>query len=156
MTAASARPADAGDVEDICALIVMGIDELRPLRGGEMLLATAGRAHPLEPTLLEQLADADTLVVCGEYEGVPVGYAVVRLEPTDDGRRYASITDLYTRPAARHVGVGEAMLEQVIDWSRQRGAFSLDALALPGARDTKNFFESFGLTARALTVNRSL
>jgi hypothetical protein len=32
----------------------------------------------------------------------------------------------------------------------------MDSLALPGDRATKNFFESFGLKARAIVVHRSL
>jgi hypothetical protein len=36
------------------------------------------------------------------------------------------------------------------------GAIGIDALALPGDRATKNFFETFGLKARAIVVHRSL
>ena len=37
-----------------------------------------------------------------------------------------------------------------------QGCFGVDSLALPGDRHTKNFFESFGLVARAIIVHRSL
>lgn len=36
------------------------------------------------------------------------------------------------------------------------GCLGIDALALPGNRETKNFFEASGLTARAIVVHRSL
>ena len=36
------------------------------------------------------------------------------------------------------------------------GAIGVDALALPGDRATKNFFETFGLKARAIVVHLSL
>ena len=35
-----------------------------------------------------------------------------------------------------------------------QGCFGVDSLALPGDRHTKNFFESFGLVARAIVVHR--
>jgi hypothetical protein len=39
---------------------------------------------------------------------------------------------------------------------RGGGCVGIDALALPGNRQTKNFFESFGFTARAIVVHRRL
>ena len=48
------------------------------------------------------------------------------------------------------------MLEAIVAWGTDRGAVGVDAIVLPGARDTKNFFETFGLKARALVVHRAL
>jgi hypothetical protein len=48
------------------------------------------------------------------------------------------------------------MLDAVIAWCTERGCTGIDAHALPGNRDTKNFFETFGFTARLLVVHRSL
>ncbi len=47
-------------------------------------------------------------------------------------------------------------MNAVVDEARTRNCFGIDALALPGDRETKNFFESFGLKARQLVVHRSL
>jgi hypothetical protein len=47
-------------------------------------------------------------------------------------------------------------MEAVLAWCDERGCFGVDALALPGNRETKNFFESFGLVARAIVVHRRL
>ena len=66
------------------------------------------------------------------------------------------VSDLYTDPGARELGIGEAMMDELIGWCRQRGCFGVDSLALPGDRHTKNFFESFGLVARAIVVHRPL
>ena len=54
------------------------------------------------------------------------------------------------------MGVGEAMMELVLAWCDERGCRGVDSLALPGDRETKNFFERFGLTARAIVVHRAL
>ncbi len=90
------------------------------------------------------------------FDGVIVGYAVARLERSPTAPLLAVIEDLFTEPEARSVGVGEAMLGAVVEWGTERGAVGIDAMALPGARDTKNFFETFGLKARALVVHRDL
>ena len=66
------------------------------------------------------------------------------------------LNGLYVDPGAREVGVGEAMMDLVLAWSEERGATGIDAVALPGDRATKNFFERFGLTARAIVVHRRL
>jgi GNAT superfamily N-acetyltransferase len=73
-----------------------------------------------------------------------------------DGGRLGTVTDLYTEPGCRELGIGEAMMESLVDWCRAAGCFGVDSLALPGDRHTKNFFEAFGLVARAIVVHRSL
>jgi len=60
---------------------------------------------------------------------------------------------------ARPLWVGElagAMTELALDWFAGSGCTGVDALALPGARATKNFFEENGFTARLLVVHRRL
>ena len=71
-------------------------------------------------------------------------------------KRSVAIEDIYVDPGARAVGLGETLMNHLIDWCRARGCFGVDSLALPGDRDTKNFFESFGLVARAIVVHRPL
>ncbi len=44
----------------------------------------------------------------------------------------------------------------LIAWCEEHGCAGIDAVALPGNRATKNFFERYGLTARALLVHRRL
>jgi hypothetical protein len=52
--------------------------------------------------------------------------------------------------------VGEAMMDQIVAWCEKHGCVGVDAIALPGNRHTKNFFETFGLVARAIVVHRPL
>ena len=47
-------------------------------------------------------------------------------------------------------------MDEILVWCRSQGCIGVDSLALPGNRETKNFFESFGLVARAIVVHRSL
>jgi GNAT superfamily N-acetyltransferase len=151
-----ARPASAGDLADLAALAENAVDELRPQRGGELWARTIGRRAPFEPALAAAMVDPSRLVLCGTIDGATVGYASVRLDELVDGGRLAVVEDIYTLPDARDVGVGEALMDAVLVWARAEGAVGVDAVALPGMRHTKNFFETFGLTARAIVVHRDL
>lgn len=89
-------------------------------------------------------------------DGASVGFATARLRRLADGSVLADIEALYVLPEARGVGLGEALMESVLAWASGAGAAAVDSIALPGDRVTKNFFERFGLTARALQVHRRL
>ena len=81
---------------------------------------------------------------------------MVRIEHLRDGSRLGVISDLFTLEGARGVSVGEEVMDALIAWAGEQGCFGVDSVALPGDRHTKNFFESFGLVARAIVVHRSL
>jgi GNAT superfamily N-acetyltransferase len=150
------RPASAEDLPRLAELAALAIEELRPGRGGEVWARHLARQPPFEPLLAEQLEDPDHRVLVGTVDDVVVGYGVASVELMADGGRLGVVTDLYTEPEAREIGLGELMMEDLVAWCRERGCFGVDSLALPGDRHTKNFFESFGLVARALIVHRPL
>jgi GNAT superfamily N-acetyltransferase len=102
------------------------------------------------------LASGDHEVAVGTVDDTVVGYGVVRLERLLDGGVLGIIDDIYVEAGARGIGVGETLMNHLLDWCRARGCFGVDSLALPGDRETKNFFESFGLVARAIVVHRPL
>jgi GNAT superfamily N-acetyltransferase len=136
--------------------VAAAIEELRAGKGGEVWARSAARQAPFEPELARQVADPVTCVLVGTVDGVVLGYGVATTETLRDGGRLGVVTDLYTEPGARELGLGEAMMEALVAWCREQGCFGVDSLALPGDRHTKNFFESFGLVARAIVVHRSL
>lgn len=151
-----ARPAIPDDLRTVAELADLAVDELTPLRGGAVWRREAGRSVPTLPSIVADHDDDATHVVVGTIDDIPVGYAVVRAVSLRDDSTLGRITDLYTLPGARGVGVGEAMMDALIAWSAGRGCFGVDSVALPGDRHTKNFFESFGLVARAIVVHRAL
>lgn len=155
--------ATAADVPRLAQLAEQAVADMRRGRGGEVWARTLGRRAPFEPFLAEQLARPDDhRVVAGTLDGVVVGYGVARLDATPPPdvapatELLGTVTDLYVEPEARGLGLGEAMMQHLVDWCAEHGCYGVDSLALPGDRATKNFFESFGLTARAILVHRSL
>lgn len=152
----AARPATEADLERLAALAAEAVAEQAGERGGAIWSQREARAVPAEPSLREDLADASRLVLAGTIDDAVVGYAVVRTEPLRDGGTLGVLSDVYVEPEARAVGVGEVLVDAVLDWCRERGCTGVDGLALPGNRSTKNFFETFGFTARAIVVHRRL
>lgn len=154
----AARRAELDDLAAIAELARAARDELAVQRGGEVWRAQVGRADPVEAALGEQLtaAEGSGCAVVGTVDGIVVGYGVSALEHLGDGSVLAVVSDLYVSPPARGIGIGEAMMDLLVGHARAAGARGIDALALPGDRATKNFFETFGLKARAIVVHRSL
>ena len=111
---------------------------------------------PPDASLQADLADVDRVVLLGCLGDVPVGYAIASIHPLADGTCAADVSEVFVEPDARGVGIGNLLMHQLVHWATDRGCIGIDARALPGDRNTKNFFESFGLVARAITVHRDL
>ena len=152
----AARPATSADLPRLAALAEEAVAEQRESRGGAVWSVREARALPATPSLTADLEREDALVLAGTIDDAVVGYAVVRTETLRDGTTLGVVSDIYVEPEARAVGVGEVLVDALLAWCGERGCTGVDALALPGNRETKNFFETFGFTARALVVHRRL
>ncbi len=145
--------ASLDDLDVLVELAEAAESEARGRRGGELLVLST--AEP-RSRLAEALGDGATRVMLVRLDATVVGYGVLRFRTLRDGRLVGGLDELYVEPEARGVGAGAGLLAEVVDTCRARRCVGLDAVALPGDRETKNFFESHGLTARALTVHRRL
>jgi GNAT superfamily N-acetyltransferase len=152
----SARPATIDDLPALVTLATAAIEELTPHRGGDVWRRHLARPLPPGDSLRADLEASDAFVAVGTLDETPIGYGVVRVEQLADGSRLGVISDLFTLEGARGVSVGEEVMGALIDWAAAQGCFGVDSLALPGDRHTKNFFESFGLVARAIVVHKAL
>lgn len=153
------RLATDADLEELVRLAELARLELGEERGGPMWQLLHGRPDPLPSTLTADLAEAGSdggVVLVGTVAGAPAGYAAAHREHLADGTAIAVVSDVYVERDFRDVGLGGALLEALIDWARAHGCRGIDALVLPGMRHSKNFFERFGLTARAILVHRDL
>jgi len=139
--AASARLVADADVADVTALRRAALDEIDGVRGGAL--------YPARPLPAPGVEDHPLWV--GELAGTDVGYLAASASGS-----LGAVTAVYVDPGCRAVGVGTAMMTEALAWMVRRGCTGVDALALPGARATKNFFEESGFTARLLVVHRRL
>jgi GNAT superfamily N-acetyltransferase len=151
-----ARVAHDADLSVVGALCELGTAELRARRGGAVWSRWEARTEPYDKSIRATAADPMSLLVVGTIDATVVAYAAVVATALHDRSLVGNITDLYVMPDARGVGVGEALMDQLTGWCRERSCIGLDSIALPGDRETKNFFESFGLVARALRVHKAL
>jgi GNAT superfamily N-acetyltransferase len=152
----AARRAGDHDLERVGELAQQARHDLLDQRGGWWWVHRDARPEPVEAWLAAVASDADHLVVAGTFDDVVLGYAVAAVEHQRDGSRLGLVEELYVEPAARGVGIGEAMMDEVLAWCEAHQCVGVDSRALPGDRDTKNFFERFGLVARAIVVHRTL
>ncbi len=151
------RDATVTDLAELVRLDRMSREHLRPLKGGEMYLLHTARLDPPEASLSSDLDDDQCVVSVAELDDeIVVGYAIARLRTLADSSCVADVAEIFVEAPARDIGVGHALMTQLVQWATDRGCVGIDARALPGDRSTKNFFESFGLVARAITVHRDL
>ena len=150
------RPAAAEDLPRIAELAALARDELVPMKGGALWSAREAVAEPFEDAYGALIDRDDALVVVGTVDEAVIGFGVVTLERLRTGEMLGVISDLFVEPGARAIGVGEAMADDLVAFCETRGCTGIDALALPGHRTTKNFFEESGFTARALVMHRAL
>ena len=156
--AESVRTATLDDVDHLVRIAGNHAEAIAADRGADLLLRRelAYTADALQERLSAAIEEPESLLLVGTYTGVVFGYALTVFETLDDGSLLARVEQFVVEPDAREVGIGEAVMNAVVQEARSRGCVGVDALALPGDRETKNFFESFGLKARQLVVHRSL
>ena len=150
----SARPATLADRP---RLVVLADDERSlaiPRRGGDLWSRRESRPTPVGEALDRSFSH--DFVVAGTILDYVVGFGIGRVEVLRDGSRLGVVDDLFVEEPARSVGVGEVIMNLLVEWFRSQECFGVDALALPGDRATKNFFERFGMKARLLTAHSPL
>ena len=152
----SARPAQHDDIDILVLLAEAVREEKIDDRGGSVLFDREAPQPPHDQRFAQALDDPRCFVFVGTIDDVVVGYATMTIETLPEGRPLGRIDELYVLPGARGIGIGEALMDALVATASEQGCRGLDALALPGDRSTKNFFETFGLKARAIVVHRSL
>lgn len=151
VTARNAGPEDIAVLLSLYRGLELEMTELHP-----MWPLADGLAEPVETSFQQLLDDPDAMVVLGEVDGYPFGFAVARVEeilPQAAGERIGSIRLIYVEPEAREIALGEEMRDYLMDRLRGRGLSKFDAHVLPGHRLAKNFFEAGGFSARAIIMH---
>lgn len=148
-----ARVAINADLPRVASLARDLRTQLLKERGGALWATREARPEPLEPALAAFLERDDATVLVGTVDAHVVGYGVVQVEQLRDGSRLGVIDEIYVEPEARAVGVGELLVERLVAFCANAGCIGVDAAALPGDRQAKNFFERAGFTARILVMH---
>lgn len=149
------RRADRGDIDELIRLETMARAGIVGVRGGDL------RLQECDPIVdwLSMLATDDTndtdeiVVLVGTIDAHVVAFMVMTIQHLRDR---GFISHVYVEPGARELGLGDTMVEHAIAAVRLVGLSGIESVALPGDRETKNLFERAGLTARKLTVYKSL
>lgn len=165
MTDLRLRPAELSDVDVLVALARQARAEQQTFRGGDRIVApenddqlkarfmaaiSAMNDEPINRDLRQHM------VWIALFADVVCGYLCAERNDDAQKRSIVTITELFTDTEFRSIGAGEGLVSAALAWAVAIEADSIDAFALPGARETKNLFERMGLTARLITVAKDL
>ena len=140
------RPARAGDRDAVLALDAALASAVVDQRGGRGWLSE----HP--PI---EFDPGSGLVWVGVVDDVPVGFLAARCS-SDSRGLIMTVDRVFVDQHARDLGFGDDLLEACVNEARNRGCQAVEAVALPGDRDTKNLYERAGITARSIILSREL
>jgi GNAT superfamily N-acetyltransferase len=149
----SARLARIEDGERVGALRRDAYQSLIGARGARLMLADRIAHDVAWPSWI---GDSRRLAVVGTLDHHVVGYGLAHLAPADQGDSLAVVDEVWVQVEARGVGVGEAVMDAIIEWCLQAGCTGIDGEALPGDRVMKGFFERYGMSARLLIMHRPI
>ena len=152
----TARPAVEADLPTLTGLVEDGVAATAGQRGAELWRLEWAPRPPFATTLRQRLGDPEAGTLVGGFDDHALGALLLDRRQVADGPAIARITFVFVEPEARHIGIGEALIDAAAAWARAVGCTGIDGLALPGDRHVKNLYERSGMTARELTTYREL
>jgi GNAT superfamily N-acetyltransferase len=152
----SVREAGEPDLPAIAELLADAVSAVSSERGGAVFVLREGSSAPDTRKLGQWLSDPAVCLGVGDVDDVTLGVVMCRLEALGDGSRLARLEWMWVDPGARELGLGAELMDLVVGWAGERGATRLDAHALPGNREAKNFLEQAGFSARLIVLHRRL
>jgi GNAT superfamily N-acetyltransferase len=140
------RRATPADLDALTALQREARDGLVGARGGAALLAEQ------PPTdFRSAVSDGSTVVFVAAIDEVIVGYMELRIAAA-----VAQVHQVFVLPEARELGFGDWMMEAAMQVAREESCVTIEGVALPGDRDTKNLYERAGITARKIVLAKAV
>ena len=146
------RAAGPGDEAVLARLAGLELADLTAERDGQLWHLLDAR-QPFTD-LANAVRDESRSLAIASFEKLPVGFA--HACRSSHASRIAVVEDLFVEAGFRELGVGEALMNHLVSWASEQGCVGIEAMALPGSREAKNFFERFGLKARRIVVYRRL
>lgn len=133
--------------EALAAMMAGCRAELSAMRGGPELIRDIDIQR-----LAHEVSYVSLTLVGAEQVIGPAGYGVGWLTASET----FTVGELWVTPPARGIGIGHELLAAIRARARSLGAQSVESFALPGLRQTKNFFEAHGMKTRLLTVSANI
>ena len=148
------RDAAAGDAADLERLFSLAREELADRKGAWLWERSDSPFSDLQDAVRSVL-NAPWITVVGSIDNVIVGYLIAEQKQMHADGDIGVVRGLYVEEGARDVGVGDALIMHALDRFKDAGCVGVDSWALPGERDTKNFYEAHGFSARTIVVHHS-
>ena len=139
------RPGRHDDVVVVAELEQCAREHLVDQRGGPALLDEVSAVGEWAAVV------DDGLLWVAEIDGVVLGFLQLEVHGP-----VAAVRQVYVDPGARELGFGDEMLAAAMREASRRGCHTIEGVALPGDRDTKNLYERAGITARKIVVSKRL
>jgi len=152
----SVRVAVAQDVTNLERLRDLAAAHISSQRGGVVALLREFADNSAFEELTEGQISQGRLILIGLISETAVGYCFAESVKLSDDFALCQIQELFVESEARDVGVGQLLMDSLTAWAVQQRCGGIDATVMPGDRETKNFFETFGLVARAISVHLDL
>lgn len=116
-----------------------------------------------EPKTIEAIREhmaaasaVDTLLIA-EDQGVPVGFASLRLLPqVENGRPHAELSDLFVEDHHRRRGIGRALVASAEALARERGSPRLYLVTGFDNGIARDFYRALGYADHALQMQKTL
>ena len=142
------RKAQSLDGSAVSALEQQCFRESQGFRGSTQLLTEASF---IGSDFDKVLGNTGRLVLVVESSGNLCGFADMEISDS-----VAMVRRIYISEAARELGAGAMLIDELRIHAKASGCNRIDAYALPGDRLTKNLFERAGMKARLLIASSDL
>ena len=152
----SVRQAKLEDAPELARLRHLACEHIAQQRGGAVALLSEFPEQDSLKASLEPGSDTERLFIIALIGNTPVGYCSAAITQLEQGYALCRISELFVESPAQEIGMGALLLQFTTQWAVERQCAGIDATVMPGDRETKNFFETFGLVARAITVHQDL
>jgi ribosomal protein S18 acetylase RimI-like enzyme len=150
MNAAAGGRLRRADARDLGALVELWLELTRhhAALGGPFALRR-GAAPEVRRLLAAQLRDPDLACFVFEEGGALAGFCAVRIDralPIAEETRRAEITDLAVRAGARRRGIGSALAEAALAWSRERRVARVEVRVAARNPEGQGFWRARGFS----------
>jgi GNAT superfamily N-acetyltransferase len=124
-------------------------------RKGAWLWERANARWPSIESAVSEVLTPPWIVAVGTFDEAIVGLCLGVIDVMHSDGSIGVVHGLYVEPDGRAVSVGDALIGWMVETFRAADCVGVDAWALPGERDTKNFYEAHAFSARLITVHHS-